>query len=211
MKLAPTLTALLSVAASMANAAPEARPPSDAELASFSAYYQQQFPANPPAKPVFSITRENPKSAWTIGAAVDAPARRGLHALCRMTRTDFRYAGRWSAAGQPRPYAWLERRGCAATAQAVEMLQQMPDTEVIGLLERQGQLLQSARILLGGNTACASQRSFRFALAKIDVGTAGPSTEVLAGLVYKSDHDTLATVWVRRNGADYTAWNVSCP
>jgi len=211
MKSVLILTALAGAAAGQAMAAPETRPPTDAELASFQAHYQQQFPRRPPAKPVFSITREAAKSAWTLTATVDSPPTRGLRALCRMTRTDFRYAGQWRASDKARPYAWLEHRGCTATARAVEMVQQMPDTEAAGLLEHHLALLQSARILLAGNTACASQRSFKFTLAQIEVGTAGPSAEVLAGLVFKSDHNTVAKVWARRSGADYNAWNVSCP
>lgn len=211
MKSALILTALIGMAAGRVMATPETRAPTPAELASFHAHYQQRFPNTPPAKPVFSITREAAKGAWTVTASVDSTPTRGLRALCRMNRTDFRYTGKWSAGDKPRPHAWLERGGCTATARAVEMVQQMPDTEVAALLEQHLTLLQSARILLGGNTACASQRSFKFALAQIKVGSAGPSPEVLAGLVFKSDHATLATVWARRNGAEYNAWNVSCP
>jgi hypothetical protein len=211
MKSALILTALVSATAGQAMAAPETRPPTDAELASFHAHYQQQFPNTRPAKPVFNITREGAKGAWTITASVDSAPTRGLGALCRMNRSDFRYAGRWSGGDKARPYAWLEHRGCTMTARAVEMVQQLPDTEVARLLEQHLALLQSARILLGGTTACASQRSFRFTLAQIEVGSAGPSPEVLAGLVFRSDHDTVAKVWARRSGADYNAWNVSCP
>lgn len=211
MKFSLTLIASIGMLATPALAAPETRPPTDAELASFHAHYRQQFPSTPPAKPVFSITRESAKGAWMMTATLDSTPTRGLRALCRMNRTDFRYTGKWSAGDKPRPYAWLEHRGCTATARAVEMAQQLPDTEVAALLEQHLALLQSARILLGGNTACASQRSYKFALAQITVGSAGPSPEVLAGLVFKSDHATLATVWARRNGAGYNAWNVSCP
>ena len=194
-----------------ATAAGETRPISELEVKAFASYYRQQFPGAHPGTPLFSVTREHPKAAWTISATVDAHPQRGLKALCRMNRADFSYAGRWSASGKVRPYAWIEHSGCKNIHQAVEILQQMPDSEVLGLLENRFALLQSARILLAGNTACASQRSYRFAPIQITVGTAGPSTEVLAGLVFKSDHGTLATVWVRRNGAQYSAWNVSCP
>lgn len=224
MKPAFALTALLILAAvpviaapttaAPTTAAPETRPPTDAELASFHAHYRQQFPNKPPAKPVFSIARANPKSAWTISASVDSPAQAGAGRLCRMTRTDFRYdvraGGRWSAAGQPRAFAWVERPACEDTARAVEMLHPLPDTEVVGLLAQRLALLHAARILLAGNTSCASQRSYKYELARIDVGSAGASPEVMAGLVFKSDHGTFATVWARRSGATYNAWNVSC-
>jgi hypothetical protein len=211
MKSAPILAALLAMATVPAMAAPETRSPTDAETTSLNSYYRQQYPSHRLAKPVFSITRDSPKSAWTISATSQSAPQRGLRSLCRMNRTDFHYAGRWSAGDTARQFVWLEWPGCTATARAVELLQPMPDTDVIGLLERQTALLHSARILLGGNSACASQRSYRFALARITVGTSGPSPEVLAGLVFKSDHDTLATVWAKRNGLEYTPWNVSCP
>ncbi len=201
----------LALIAAPAMAAPETRAPTEAELKAFDAWYGKQFPDSQAAKPVLSITRADPKSAWRIAAALDSPPRRGIGALCRMQRTEFSFAGHWSAAAQPRHYAWLERSACSRPAQAVEMLQQMPDVDVLGLLERQVALLHNARILLGGNTACASQRSFRYTLTQLAVGSAGPSPEVLAGLVFKSDHDTLATVWARRSGLEYNVWNVSCP
>lgn len=186
-----------------------ARAPSAAELASFHSHYQQRFPNSSPAKPVFSITRENDKSAWTIIATVYSEPQAGAGRLCRMTRTDYRYSGQWSA-DKPRAYAWMQRPLCTDTGRAVELLHPMPDVDVAALLANRLTLLQSARILLGGNTGCASQRSYKFALAKIDVGTAGASAEVMAGLEFKSDHGTYATVWTRRSGLEYSAWNVSC-
>jgi hypothetical protein len=203
-------TAIALLLAAPAIAAPETRAPTGAERSSFDAYYQQRFPGAH-AAPLFSISRDDPRQSWRIGATVDSAPRRGLRALCRFDRLDFSFAGHWNAPARARPYAWLEQAGCAHTALAVELLQQMPDVDLVALLERQAALLHSARILLGGNTACASQRAFRFALTAITVGSAGPNPEVLAGLVFKSDHDTLATVWTRRSNLDYNAWNVSCP
>ncbi len=208
-------TAILFIASTAATAASTTtaltRVATDAEVSSFASYYRQQFPGAHPGKPVFNIARSDPKASWTINATLDSHPQRGLKALCRMSRADFSYTGRWSASGKPRPYAWIERSGCKNLHQAVELLVPMPDTDVLGLLESRYALLNSARILLAGNSACASQRSFRFAPAQLTVGTAGPSPENLAGLVYKSDHGTFATVWARRNGDQYSAWNVSCP
>lgn len=206
----PLILALLAcAAASPATAAPGTRAPSAAELASFHSYYRQQFPASPAARPVFTITRVNDKSAWTIVATVDSAPQAGAGRLCRMTRSDFRYSGQWRAA-PPRALAWMERPLCQDSGRAVEMLHPMPDTDVNALIANRMALLHGARILLGGNTACASQRSFKFTLAKIDVGSAGPSPELMAGLVFRSDHGTYATVWARRSGLAYSAWNVSC-
>ena len=187
-------------------AMPAMAAPTQAQRAAFDAFYRQRFPDAPAATPAFSVARDG-----RLAATVDAPAKRGLRTLCRMQRRDFRLAGRWSADDNARSYAWLEQTGCVHRELAVELLQPMPDADLIALLERQAALLHSARILLGGNTSCASQRSFRFALAQITVGSAGPNPEVMAGLVFRSDHDTSATVWVRRSALEYNAWNVSCP
>jgi hypothetical protein len=203
-------TALCTMALNPVTAAPESRDASAAELASFQAHYRQQYPGSPPAKPVFSITRENEKSAWAVSATVDSAPQAGAGRLCRMTRSQFRYSGGQWSADQSRAYAWMERPLCKDKARAVEMLHPMPDTDLIALLPNRMALLHGARILLGGNTACASQRAFKFELAKVDVGSTGPNPEVLAGLVFRSDHGTYATVWVKRSGLDYTAWNVSC-
>lgn len=209
MKPALILAALACAAACPALAAPATRAPTAAELASFHSYYQQQFPTGPAARPVFTITRADEKSAWTIVATVESTPQAGAGRLCRITRSDFRYSGQWRAEAV-RAFAWMERPACKDTGRAVEMLHPMPDTDVNALILNRMALLQSARILLGGNTACASQRAFKFELAKIDVGSAGASAELLAGLVYKSDHGTYATVWARRSGLEYSAWNVSC-
>jgi hypothetical protein len=213
MNLARTMTALASLAlmAPLAAAAPQTRAASDAEVKAFASYYQQQFPGLAPGKPVFTASRAEPKSAWTLAATVDTPPQRGVHVLCRMDRREFSYAGRWSASGAPRQFAWIDRAGCGAPARPVEMRQQLPDVELGALLEHQGALLQSARLLFSGNTGCARQRSYRFALTAVEIGSAGPSPELLVGLVFTSDHDTVAKVWARRNGLDYAVWNVSCP
>ncbi|MES2319471.1 MAG: hypothetical protein V4631_18475 [Pseudomonadota bacterium] len=210
MKPVPALTVCILAALTMATASAETRLVTDAEQASFHAHYQQQFPGLAPAKPVFTVTRTNPKAPWTISATVDSTPQRGVRALCRMKRSDFSFDGRWSGAVKARPYAWLERPGCTKIPYAIELLQQMPDTEVASLLEHQTEMMFTARILLGGNTSCASQRAYRFVLHQLDVGTVGSNPEVLAGLVFKSDHATFATVWVKRTGLDYNAWNVSC-
>lgn len=205
-----TWAALICTTAIAAAApAPQTRAPSAAELASFDSYYQQRYPGNPVAKPVFSITRARPNGPWSIVATVDSVAQASSGRLCRMTRNVARYSGKWTA-DAARAYAWMERPACVNPARAVEMLHPMPDVDVSALLANSQALLRNARILLAGNTGCASGRSFNFALAKIDVGTAGAGTDMLAGLVFNSDHDTEATVWVRRSGLEYRAWNVSC-
>jgi hypothetical protein len=191
-------------------AAAETRVPSELELKAFHTYYQRQFPDNHANQPTFSITRVNAADPWDVSAYVDSQPQRGLRALCRMQRIDFKLDGRWAAAERQRQYVWLDQKQCRAPARPVELKYPMPDADVLGLLERQHALLKSARLLFGGNTACARQRALNFSLARIDVGTSGSSSEVLAGLEFESDRNTSATVWVRRSGLDYNAWNVSC-
>lgn len=185
--------------------AQQGAPASDAELKAFYSFYQQQFPDDHSGKPQFTRGQ-----GGALLAVIDAPPQRGLRALCRMKRSSFVFDGKWSVEPRPRQFVWLDARACRAPAQPVELLHAMPDADVLGLLEHQAALLKSARLLFAGNTRCAKQRSYNFALAKVDIGTAGSSPEVLAGLVFKSDHGTMATVWARRRGLDYDAWNVNC-
>jgi hypothetical protein len=210
MKRAISLAALALAASPLAMAAPETRAPTAPEAQSFDAYYRQQFPQAQPATPAFTVSRPGPGAVWTLTASVDAPPAHDLLALCRSSRSQFTYNGRWTATA-PRQFAWLQRGACVAPPQPVELKQPMASTKVIALLERQAALLQSARIMLSGNTSCARQRSYRYVLTGLDAGTAGPSPGLSAGLVYTSDHGTQATVWVRRSGLDFIAWAVSCP
>lgn len=143
-------------------------------------------------------------------AFVETPPRRGLRTLCRMSGAEAERGARRNGEGRARHFVWLDAARCSAPARAVELLQQMPDSDVVGLLENQGRLLASARLLFAGNTSCARQRSFNYSLSQIDMGAVGSSSEVMAALVYKSDRNTMAKVWVKRSGLEYTAWNVSC-
>lgn len=204
---------LALLAAVSAQAAPENRPPAEAELRSFHAYYQKRFPDDHGAQPAFAITRASPGAPWQVAASVSLAPKRGLKLLCRMRRIDFGYAAEkneWSAA-PARQFVWLDKAaGCALPARPVELLQRMPDTELVGLLAQQGRLLERARLLLAGNTACAGQRSYRFDLHAIDVGASGEGSEEMVALLYRSERNTTATIWARRTGAEYDAWNASC-
>jgi len=188
----------------------ETRAASEQELKAFHTYYQQRFPDNHANQPTFSITRASAAAPWEVSAIVDSQPRRGLRSLCRMQRIDFTFDGRWSSAERQRQFVWLDPKQCSAPVRPVELKYPMPDADVLGLLEHQHGLLKSARLLFGGNTACARQRAYNFSLAAIDIGTSGSSSEVLAGLVFRSDRNTDATVWVRRGGLAYDAWNVNC-
>lgn len=126
-----------------------------------------------------------------------ASARRTLGALCR------------AQAGQVQT-AWLGRPNCQAPARPVRLEQRLPDTELIVALEQHAKVLAQARLLFAGNTSCASQRSFNFALVSLGVSAAGKQSEEMVQWVFESDHKTAARVWARKNGASYDVWYVAC-
>ncbi len=206
-----TLAALCTLLPAVAFGA-EARAPSAAELKAFHAYYQQRFPNDHEAQPRFAITHAGPAAPWSVAASVESAPRRGLTPLCRMTRIDFSYDKAWLAADRPRQFVWLARGACVTPAAPVELMQRMPDSDVIALLAHAPALLPRARLIMAGSSACASQRSFPFALVALDVGNggAGAGGEEMAGLIFRSDRNTTAQVWLRKSGADLDPWNVSC-
>ena len=203
------LTAILLLASQPALA--ETRAPSEAERASFYRHFQKQFPDAQGVQPQFAISRAAAADAWTVAASVDSVPVRGLKTLCRMTRSQFAFNGEWSMPAAPRQHVWLEKGACRVPPLPVALGQRMADSELVLMLEQQAKLLQSARLLFAGHTQCASQRSYNFRLAGIEVGTAGSSPEEMVGLVFQSDRNSQARVWVRRTGLEYDAWNVSCP
>lgn len=202
------LCAVLCVATA-SKASPAPRPVSEAERKSFFDFYQNKFPDDHGQQPVFEL---QPQAAGepVIYAFVDSPPKRGLRALCRMERRIFENKGKWTVDERARQFVWLDAKGCTTPARPIELQYPMPDADVAGLLEHEREVLKSARLLFGGNSQCARQRALNFTLARIEIGTSGSSTEVLAGLSFKSDRGTSATVWVRRSGLDYNAWNVNC-
>ena len=220
--------AYAGVATAAANAAAvtqspvASRPVTEAERTAFHAFYRKQFPMEHAEQPRFVIVRAAaaaPATAtapaqWSMSATVDRAPRRGYGQLCRMRRLAFSYADEtraWAVQERVRQFAWLNpAAGCAAPARPVELATPMPDTELAAILAQQGALLASARLLMAGNSACASRRAYPFALATVDVGAAAAGTEEMVALTYESDRATEATVWVRRNGAQYSAWNVAC-
>ena len=185
------------------------------QRASLLAFYAQQYPGEAAARTVFeSVSVVGARGREVVGS-VEAPPYRGHGALCRTQRTKFVLHGegkqaRWQEAGMEY-YAWLDRGTCRAVAEPVRMLQRIPDTELVGVLLYQKPLLARARLLMAGNTACAPLRALNFVLAGVDVGAAAPRAEERYALVFKSDRDSYARVWLRKSGAQYDAWNVTCP
>lgn len=206
------LACLLSGAAAAAGAGGiTTRAPSAQESASFQAFYQKQYPTAAAVKPLFAITRAHPRAPWTVRASVDGPPRRGLRTLCRIDRSEFVFDKRWSAAERVRQFVWLQNGACGAGQDAAELLQRMPDADVLVLLQNQAAALPKARLIMAGNSGCAPLRSFPFRFAAIDVGPSGSGNEEMAGLVYRSGAEAQVTVWVRKSAGGIDNWNVSCP
>lgn len=208
----PRLLILLALAgmlpASMAYA--ETRAATAQERALFDTFYRARFGAGQGA-PEIKAERATLKGPWTLSAQADATPRRALGALCRMERYDFMFDKAWRAA-PPRQLVWLDAKACRPAAAPVELLQRMPDTEVIALLERATpKLLEHARLVMAGNSGCAVARSYPFALAAIDVDSPGTATGQMAALVYRGDRGTSVNVWMRRSGSTLDLWTVSCP
>ena len=188
----------------------ESRAASAQERAAFDTFYRARFGAGASLPPL-KVERMMRKGPWTLSAQADAAPRRARGALCRMERYDFTFDRVWRAA-PPRQLVWLDAKACRPGTAAVELLQRMPDTDVIGLLERATpKLLEHARLVMAGNSACAIARSVPFALAAIDVDSPGAGTEQMAALVYRGDVGTSMNVWMRRSGATLDLWTVSCP
>lgn len=204
------LCAALMMAATLPALAAETRPPQDTERTSFDAFYRAHFPGARPAAPVFTIERESAGAPWRIAAHVDARPRRGQRGLCRMERMRFVMGKEW-AMEQPMRLAWIAPAACAAPPpQHILVMERMPDTDVLALMASHTSLLARARLLFSGNTSCAAQRSWRFRLHAIDVGSVVDGGEEMAELIFRSDRHSTATVWVRRAGTAYDPWNVSC-
>ncbi|MBB5369483.1 MULTISPECIES: hypothetical protein [unclassified Janthinobacterium] len=186
-----------------------------AERASLLQFYGQQYPDQPAARTVFqSVPVVGGHGRELVGSVETAPYR-GHGALCRTQRTKFVLQGtgkqeRWQEAGIEY-YAWLDRGTCRPVAEPVRLLQRVPDTELEGVLLYQKPLLERARLLMAGNTACAPLRSLKFSLAAVDVGASVRQEEERYALVFKSDRDSYARVWLRKSAGQYDAWNVTCP
>ena len=208
--LALCVVSAVCVSASAADAVVDAQ-----QRASLLAFYAQQYPGEPAVRTVFeSVPVVGGRGSEVVGS-VEAPPYRGHGALCRTQRTKFVLQGtgkqaRWQEAGMEY-FAWLDRGTCRPVAEPVRMLQRVPDTELEGVLLYQKSLLERARLLMAGNTACAPLRALKFSLAAVDVGAAAPRAEERYALVFKSDRDSYARIWLRKSGAQYDAWNVTCP
>lgn len=196
-------------------AAPPTRAASSEERQSFETFYSLAHPGEKAARTLFDVTRDASGRGWTVGATTEAPPHRGQGALCRTHRTSFVLQGsgkqaKWKESGQVY-YAWLDRGACRPVAEPVRLLQRVPDAELEGVLLYQKPLLARARLLMAGNTECAPLRALNFSLAAVDVGASRPQAQEQYALVFRSDRNSYARVWLRRSGQQYDAWTVTCP
>jgi hypothetical protein len=188
--------------------ATETRPPSEAETQSFAAYYHQRHPGAAP-KSSFEIQRDSGEQSWRITAWVESAPQRAAWSLCLVQRSGYSYDAkeqRWSDNGQQRRYVWLDRAAdCSVSPERVQLKHQLSDRDIVTVLEQQGQVLQSARLLFAGNTQSAPQRAHDFKLEAIDV-----SPDQLYQLTYRSDRGGVAQVAVRKRARELTAWTTHC-
>jgi len=143
---------------------------------------------------------------WRLSAHEDAPAVRAVLPLCRVQRTVFERTRKvWSE--RTETWLWVHHAPqCGpAPASAVQVRSELPELDILRLIQAQSDLLQSARLLMAGNTSCAPTRSRNFRLIALDKAKDGLPT-----LVFESDIGTEAAIAVRKSRADLTAWNVNC-
>lgn len=160
------------------------------------------------AKPVLAL-RSLSAGTSRIVAELDLPPQRGLRNLCRITSPTFAFDGQWRETGRAQR-VWLNRASCAARGAQVRLDVPVPDSEVILALERHQPLLARARLIMAGNSQCAFERSSRFYLTSIGLGTTRSGNENMLALGFTSDRHVALSLLARRSGADFDAWEVAC-
>ena len=196
-------------------AAPQTRAATAEERQSFEQFYSQAHHGDKATRTLFNVRREAGSRDWTVSATMEGVPHRGQGALCRTHRSNYVLKGagkqaRWEERGVDY-YAWLDRGACRPVAEPVRLLQRVPDAELEGVLLYQKPLLARARLLMAGNTECAPLRALSFTLAAVDVGASRPQAQEQYALVFRSDRNTYARVWLRKSGQQYDAWTVTCP
>ncbi|UTY56392.1 hypothetical protein [Massilia sp. erpn] len=237
--LAPVLNGLPTAAAAPASAAAatkaaastaetpllETRPASAAEIQSFATFRQQQLPETTAMPTSFSATRQRGSRQWQVQATLDAaPVRAPALPMCIMQRRVFSYAARaakdkrWSEQLPAQQLVWLHHKPQCAVPEAdkppvhpVRLLQAQPDMSTLTLLVNRSELLERARLLMAGNTACARLRARSFLLDAVSREPAGSPDAGMALLVFRSDIGAEAHITVRKSRTELTAWNVRCP
>lgn len=209
---APILVPLISAAAlalaPSCAARAESRQPSTAEISSFEAWFAQRSGA-PAPKVTYQVQRGEGVRDWTVTAWAERAPQRAAWRLCMVQGDGYVYDAktqRWNENGQLRKFVWLDRSSdCGVSPQRVHLKQPLGDRDIVTILEQQGTLLHSARLLFAGNTQCAPQRAHNFELAAIDV-----TPDQFYQLSYVSDRGGSAVVTVRKRARELTAWAARC-
>jgi hypothetical protein len=162
--------------------------------------------------PQFEARRPDGSAAWQVSATLDTPAYAGRTGLCRQSRQVFDFTeGRWLAR-PPDNYVWLKTGpDCTRPPAPARLLHPMSDLAILPLLQTNALMLGRARLLLAGNSGCASQRSFNFKLAALGVSAPRPQGEEMPELRFTSDHGTSARLWIRQSERETGPWYVACP
>lgn len=196
--------ALMLPAAAMAQEQSRAATP--AEQKAFEAFYRAHYPSGP--VPQVQAHRKRGGVAWRLSASMDAPPQRAVLPLCRMTRTLFEREDKtWQELERKLLLTWIHHTPqCGAPPPApVELRTELPELDILRLLQQQAELLKSARLLMAGNTSCAPMRSRNFHLTALEL-----APDRLPLLVFDNDIGGTARISVRKTRADLTAWNVYC-
>jgi len=196
--------ALVLPAAAMAQEQSRAATP--AEQKAFEAFYRARYPSG--SVPEVQAHRRRGGLPWGLSASMDAPPQRAVLPLCRMTRTLFEREGKtWQELARKPVLTWVHHAPqCGKPPAApVELRSELPELDILRLLQQQAEILKSARLLMAGNTSCAPMRSRNFHLIALEL-----APDHLPLLVFDNDIGGAARIAVRKTGADLTAWNVYC-
>lgn len=186
-------------------AADAVRAPSLAEQRSFQQFWQRTAPGTP--LPALRMERAPGASVLAATASIDAPPLRLVLPLCRVARTRYTQQANDSWRTDHTQHVWIHHTTSCGTPPPtmVELRANLPEIEILKLLQAQGELLQRARLLMAGNTSCAPMRSRNFSAAALGRGSDG-----LPLLVYHSDIGGELRLSVRPARTDFVPWNVAC-
>lgn len=198
------LAALMLPAAALAQEQTRAATP--AEQKAFETFYRARYPSGP--VPAVQAHRRPGGVIWQLSASADAAPVRAVLPLCRLQRTVFEREGRaWQERARKPLYTWIHHTPqCGPPPAAlVELRTELPEIDVLRLLQQQAEILKAARLLMSGNTSCAPMRARSFRLSALEHAPDG-----LPLLVFDNDIGGTARIAVRKSRAELTAWNVSC-
>jgi hypothetical protein len=198
------LAALMLPAAVMAHE--QSRVATPTEQKTFETFYRAHYPSGP--VPEVQVHRRAGGLNWRLSASVDTPPQRAVLPLCRLQRTVFEREGKaWHEREHKPVFTWIHHTPQCGTPPAalVELRTELPEIDILRLLQQQSEILKAARLLMAGNTSCAPMRSRTFRLSALEL-----APDSLPLLVFENDIGGTARIAVRKSRAELTAWNVYC-